>query len=40
MNEINTLLMRALESGRYLRMAFHSWDLYEFPLLHRTTKHS
>jgi len=33
-------MLRALESGRYLSMAFRSWDLYEFPLLHRTTKHS
>ncbi|XP_036142928.1 uncharacterized protein LOC118645611 [Monomorium pharaonis] len=41
LNEINKLAMlRALESGRYLSMAFRSWDLYEFPLLQRTTKHS
>jgi len=33
-------MLRALESGRYLSMAFRSWDLYEFPLLQRTTKHS
>ncbi|XP_070154059.1 uncharacterized protein [Polyergus mexicanus] len=41
LNEINKLLMlRALESGQYLSMGFRSWDLYEFPLLQRTTKHS
>ncbi|XP_036140658.1 uncharacterized protein LOC118647460 [Monomorium pharaonis] len=41
LNEVNKLsMLRALESGRYLSMAFRSWDLYEFPLLQRTTKHS
>jgi len=41
LNEINKLsLLRTLESGRYLNMGFRSWDLYEFPLLQRTTKHS
>ena len=41
LSEINKLAMlRALESGRYLSMGFRSWDLYEFPLLQRTTKHS
>jgi len=41
LSKINKLLMlRALESGRYLSMAFRSWDLYEFPLLQSTTKHS
>ncbi|XP_072764711.1 uncharacterized protein [Anoplolepis gracilipes] len=41
LNEISKLsLLRALESGRYLNMSFRSWDLYEFPLLHSTTKHS
>ncbi|XP_072750554.1 uncharacterized protein [Anoplolepis gracilipes] len=40
LNEISKLsLLRALESGRYLNMSFRSWDLYEFPLLHSTTKH-
>ncbi|XP_070171213.1 uncharacterized protein [Polyergus mexicanus] len=29
-----------LDSGRYLSVAFRSWDLYEFPLLQSTTKHS
>jgi len=33
-------MLRALESGRYLNMSFRSWDLYEFLLLQRTTKHS
>ncbi|KYM96001.1 hypothetical protein ALC62_13350 [Cyphomyrmex costatus] len=28
------------ENGRYLSMGFRSWDLYEFPLLQSTTKHS
>ncbi|RLU18402.1 hypothetical protein DMN91_008759 [Ooceraea biroi] len=41
LNEINKLrLLRTLESGRFLSMAFHSWDLYEFPLLQSTTAHS
>jgi len=41
LSEIKKLLMlRALESGRYLSMGFCSCDLYEFPLLQRTTKHS
>ncbi|XP_070165293.1 uncharacterized protein [Polyergus mexicanus] len=41
LNEINKLsMLRALESGQYLSMGFHSWDLYEFPLLQLTTKHS
>jgi len=36
LNEINKLsMLRILESGWYLRMAFRSWDLYEFPLLRR-----
>lgn len=40
-NEMNKLsMLRALESGRYLDMGFRSWDLYEFPLLQLTTKHS
>jgi len=33
-------MLRTLESGQYLSMAFRSWDLYEFPLLQSTTKHS
>ncbi|KYN28037.1 hypothetical protein ALC57_02555 [Trachymyrmex cornetzi] len=41
LNEINKLsTLRALESGRYLSMSFRSWDLYEYPLLQNTTKHS
>lgn len=41
LNEINKLsMLRALESGRFLNMSFRSWDLYEFPLLQSTTKHS
>ncbi|KYQ58434.1 hypothetical protein ALC60_02574 [Trachymyrmex zeteki] len=41
LSEINKLsMLRALESGQYLSMAFRSWDLYEFPLLQSTTKHS
>jgi len=39
--DINKLsMLRALKSGRYLSMNFRSWDLYEYPLLDRTTKHS
>ena len=33
-------MMCALVSGRYLSMAFRSWDLYEFLLLQSTIKHS
>lgn len=33
-------LLRTLESGRFLSICFRSWDLYEFPLLQNTTKHS
>ncbi|RLU24159.1 hypothetical protein DMN91_004369, partial [Ooceraea biroi] len=41
LNEVNKLsMLRALESERYLSMIFRSWDLYEFPLLQSTTKHS
>lgn len=41
LNEVNKLsLLRTLESGRYLNMSFRSWDLYEYPLLQSTTKHS
>ncbi|KYN18358.1 hypothetical protein ALC57_09333 [Trachymyrmex cornetzi] len=41
LNEINKLsMLRALESGRYLSISFRSWDLYEYPLLQNTTKHS
>ncbi|XP_011706444.1 PREDICTED: uncharacterized protein LOC105461636, partial [Wasmannia auropunctata] len=41
LNEVNKLsMLRALESGRYLNMSFRSWDVYEYPLLPATTKHS
>ncbi|XP_071642950.1 uncharacterized protein [Temnothorax longispinosus] len=41
LNEIKKLsMLRALEDGRYLSMDFRSWDLYEYPLLQNTTKHS
>ncbi|KYN01411.1 hypothetical protein ALC62_07805, partial [Cyphomyrmex costatus] len=41
LNEITKLsMLRALESGRYLSMSFRSWDLYEYPLLQSTTKHT
>ena len=41
LNDVNKLsLLRTLEGGRYLSMCFRSWDLYEFPLLQSTTKHS
>ncbi|KYN11455.1 hypothetical protein ALC57_16390 [Trachymyrmex cornetzi] len=41
LNEINKLsMLRALGSGRYLSMSFRWWDLYEYPLLQNTTKHS
>jgi len=41
LNKINKpLMLRTLKSRRYLSMAFHLWDLYEFPFLQSTTKHS
>ncbi|XP_077264206.1 uncharacterized protein LOC143898521 isoform X1 [Temnothorax americanus] len=41
LNEVNKLsMLRALESGRYLSVSFRSWDLYEYPMLQSTTKHS
>ncbi|XP_018406519.1 PREDICTED: uncharacterized protein LOC108782690 [Cyphomyrmex costatus] len=41
LNEVNKLsMLRILENGRYLSMSFRSWDLYEYPLLPSTTKHS
>ncbi|XP_070522396.1 uncharacterized protein [Cardiocondyla obscurior] len=41
LNEVNKLTMlRTLDSGRYLSMTFRSWDLYEYPLLQSTIKHS
>ncbi|XP_011068651.1 PREDICTED: uncharacterized protein LOC105154670 [Acromyrmex echinatior] len=41
LSEINKLsMLRALESGRYLSMAFRLWDLYEFLFLQSTTEHS
>nr|XP_012215487.1 PREDICTED: uncharacterized protein LOC105667931 [Linepithema humile] len=40
-SEVNKLsLLRTLESRRYLSMRFRSWDLYKFPMLQNTTKHS
>ncbi|XP_070162993.1 uncharacterized protein [Polyergus mexicanus] len=39
LNDVNKLrLLRTLDCGRYLSVAFRSWDLYEFPLLQSTTK--
>ena len=41
LNDINKLsLLRALGSGWNQSICFHSWDLYEYPLLESTTKHS
>ena len=41
LNEVTKLsLLRTLDSGRDLSVPFRSWDLYEFPLLQTTTKHS
>ncbi|XP_070167594.1 uncharacterized protein [Polyergus mexicanus] len=41
LNDVNKLrLLRTLDSGRYLSVAFRSWDFYEFSLLQSTTKHS
>ncbi|XP_077280412.1 uncharacterized protein LOC143907468 [Temnothorax americanus] len=41
LNEVNKLsILQALESGRNLSVSFRSWDLYEYPMLQTTTKHS
>lgn len=41
LNDVNKLsLLRTLENGRYVSMGFRSWDLYEYPLLQSTTKHT
>ena len=41
LNDITKLsLLHALEIGHNLSICFHSWDLYEYPLLQSTTKHS
>lgn len=41
LNDVNKLsLLRTLESGRYLSMSFRSWELYEYPMLQNTTRHS
>lgn len=34
------LLLKSLERDRSIQIAFRNWDLYEYPLLPRTTKHS
>lgn len=33
-------LLKYLEKDRTIQLAFRNWDLYEYPLLPRTTKHS
>ena len=38
LNKVNKLC--TLESERYLSMSFRSWELYEYPLLPSTMKHS
>lgn len=41
LNDVNKLkLLWTFESGRFLSMGFHSWDLYEYPLVQSTTSHS
>lgn len=41
LEELNKLsLLRILESGQSISMSFRSWDLYEYPLLQQTTKHT
>lgn len=32
--------LRYLEKDRFIKLAFRNWDLYEYPLLPRTTKHT
>lgn len=34
------LLLKHLEKVKPIRMAFRNWDLYEYPLIPKTTKHS
>lgn len=33
-------LLRVLEKDRSIQLAFRNWDLYEYPMLPRTTKHT
>jgi len=41
LDKINELpMLRTLESGRYLSMSFHSWNLYEYSLLQNMINHS
>lgn len=41
LEELNKLsILHILESGRAINMSFRSWDLYEYPLLQETTKHT
>ncbi|XP_053990179.1 uncharacterized protein LOC128882567 [Hylaeus volcanicus] len=41
LDELNKLaLLHIVESGRLISMSFRSWDLYEYPLLQTTTKHT
>ncbi|XP_076643541.1 uncharacterized protein LOC143353820 [Halictus rubicundus] len=41
LDDIHKLTMlRILDSGRPISMSFRSWDLYEYPLLQATTKHT
>ncbi|XP_011166079.2 uncharacterized protein LOC105200303 [Solenopsis invicta] len=41
LNEVDKQsMLRTLQSGRYLSVSFCSWNLYEYPLLPSTTKHS
>ncbi|XP_076291053.1 uncharacterized protein LOC143214201 [Lasioglossum baleicum] len=41
LDEIHKLsMLRILDSDRSIGMSFRSWDLYEYPLLQTTTKHT
>ncbi|XP_076660053.1 uncharacterized protein LOC143363339 [Halictus rubicundus] len=41
LDEIHKLsMLRILDSDRSIGMSFRSWDLYEYPLLQATTKHT
>lgn len=39
-DESKLKMLKTIDGGRSLRMAFRSWDLYEYPLLSETTNHN
>lgn len=39
-DQVRISLLKCLEKDKTLQIAFRNWDLYEYPLLPKTTKHS